>query len=74
MGKVYGSGEGGHRKWLGVGMSGFDEGGGREGVRKVVVHTSWGRSQRAGRCEEEVGWVGTAGMGVGGVRGSDILA
>jgi len=55
VGKVCGSGGGGYRMGLGVGMSGSNIGVGREWVRKVVIHSDWGHSQRTGRCEEDAG-------------------
>ena len=42
--------------------------GGREEVRRVGVHSTWGRSQLPGRCGEEGvgGWVASMGVGEGG--------
>ena len=73
-GEVVGRLEGVKRMCMGVGGGGFGASGVREGVRKVGVHGSLGRSQRWRRCEEERVICGMARLGVGLGRESDIMA
>lgn len=72
-GKVLGSGEGGCRMSLGVGMRGLNVGGGNGGVREVGVNGYMGCSQRSGGVNGRRASGGEVHLGHGVAQGSDIM-